>query len=205
MKRLLPLASLLLPATPLYAQEAPETVEVVLETTRGDIVIALETERAPITAGNFLRYVEEGRLDGTAFYRAMPIDWGEQHNGLIQGGTRWDPDRVLPGIVHEPTTQTGLSHVRGAVSMAMGDPGTANGDFTIMLGDQPGLDANPQADDPVWRNGYAVFGHVTQGMDVVAAIHAAPIDPDAGEGWMRGQMLAEPVVIVDARRVPEAS
>ncbi|KLE35714.1 peptidylprolyl isomerase [Aurantiacibacter luteus] len=193
----------LLVATPLAAQEeaAPATVDVVLETTMGDIVIALETGRAPITAGNFLRYVDEGRFDGTVFSRALPLDWGEQPNGLIQGGTQWDPARVLPGIAHEPTTQTGLSHVRGAVSMAMGDPGTANGDFSIMLGDQTGLDANPEADDPVWRNGYAVFGRVVEGMDVVAAIHAAPVDPAKGEGWMRGQMLADPVVIVDAHRM----
>ena len=204
-----PFAGLLM-AAPLSAQEsadAPlspeyETTSVVLETTMGDIVIALETERAPITAGNFLRYVEEDRLDGTVFYRAMQIDWGDQPNGLIQGGTQWDPERVLPGIEHEPTTQTGLTHTRGALSMAMGEPGTANGDFSIMVGDQTGLDAKPDADDPVWRNGYAVFGYVTDGMDVVEAIHAAPVDPEKGEGWMQGQMLAEPVVITEARVVP---
>lgn len=177
-----------------------ETVDVVLETEMGTITIALETQRAPITAGNFLRYVDEDRLDGTVFYRAMSLDWGEQPNGLIQGGTQWDPDRVLPGIPHEPTTVTGLSHTRGALSMAMGEPGTANGDFSIMLGDQTGLDANPEAEEPVWQNGYAVFGYVTEGMEVVQAIHAAPVDPDKGEGWMKGQMLAEPVTIITARR-----
>ena len=85
--------------------------------------------------------------------------------------------------------------------MAMGEPGSATGDFSIMLGDQTGLDAKPESDDPVWRNGYAVFGYVIEGMDVVEAIHAAPVDPAKGEGWMVGQMLAEPVVITDARRV----
>ncbi len=179
-----------------------ETVSVVLETQLGEITIALETERAPITAANFLRYVDEDRFDGTVFYRAMPLDWGKQPNGLIQGGTQWDPDRILDGIEHEPTTVTGLSHTRGALSMAMGEPGTANGDFSIMLGDQTGLDANPNSDDPVWRNGYAVFGYVTDGMSVVEAIHAAPIDPAKGEGWMKGQILAEPVTIVEARRAP---
>ncbi|MEE4288988.1 MAG: peptidylprolyl isomerase [Erythrobacter sp.] len=181
-----------------------ETVAVVLETEKGPITIALETERAPITAGNFLRYVDEDRFDGTVFYRAMSLDWGEQPNGLIQGGTQWDPERVLPGIPHEPTTVTGLSHTRGALSMAMGEPGTANGDFSIMLGDQTGLDANPEAEDPVWQNGYAVFGYVTDGMEVVRAIHAAPVDPDKGEGWMKGQMLAEPVRIIEARRAGPA-
>lgn len=186
---------------PSEAEAEFETTEVVLETTQGDITIALETERAPITAANFLRYVDEDRLDGVVFYRAMRVDWGEQPNGLLQGGAQWDPERVLPGIPHEPTNVTGLSHTRGAISMAMGEPGTANADFSIMLGDQVGLDADPDADDPVWRNGYAVFGYVVDGMDVVQAIHAGPIDPELGEGWMRGQMLAEPVVIVDVRRV----
>ena len=201
--------ALLLMTGPLSAQQAadappsPEydTTQVMLETTMGDIVIALETQRAPITASNFLRYVEEDRFDGTVFYRAMPVAWGDQPNGLIQGGTQWDPDRVLPGIEHEPTTLTGLSHTRGAISMAMGEPGTANGDFSIMVGDQTGLDAKPDAEDPVWRNGYAVFGYVTDGMEVIEAIHAAPVDPEKGEGWMKGQMLAEPVVITEARVV----
>ncbi|MGB3794899.1 MAG: peptidylprolyl isomerase [Alteraurantiacibacter sp.] len=203
-----PLAAILL-TVPLAAQEGSEavpshdyeTTDIVLETTMGDVVITLETQRAPITAGNFLRYVEEDRFDGTVFYRAMPVAWGDQPNGLIQGGTQWDPDRVLPGIEHEPTTLTGLSHTRGAISMAMGEPGTANGDFSIMVGDQTGLDAKPDAQDPVWRNGYAVFGYVTNGMDVIEAIHAAPVDADKGEGWMQGQMLAEPVEIVEARIV----
>lgn len=187
------------------ATQSFETVDVVLETEMGSITIALETERAPITAGNFLRYVDEDRLDGTVFYRAMSLDWGEQPNGLIQGGTQWDPDRVLPGIPHEPTTVTGLSHTRGALSMAMGEPGTANGDFSIMLGDQTGLDANPEAEEPVWQNGYAVFGYVIDGMEVVQAIHAAPVDPEKGEGWMKGQMLAEPVTIITARRAEPAA
>lgn len=182
-----------------------ETVDILLETSLGNIVVRLETERAPITAANFLRYVDEDRFDGTVFYRAMNIEWDPQPNGLIQGGTQWDRDRVLPGIQHEPTNETGLSHTRGALSMAMGEPGTANGDFSIMVQDQTGLDAKPESDDPVWKNGYAVFGYVIEGMAVVEAIHAQPVDPDAGEGWMKGQMLAEPVVIKDARRLDSAA
>ena len=177
-----------------------ETIDVVLETQMGDITVALEIERAPITAANFLRYVEEGRFDGTVFYRAMRLPREPRPNGLLQGGTQFDPERILPGIEHEPTTITGLSHTNGALSMAMGEPGSANGDFSIMLQDQTGLDARPDAEDPVWRNGYAVFGYVTEGMDVVAAIHASEIDPDKGEGWMKGQMLAQPVEIIRARR-----
>ena len=185
------------PPTPEY-----ETVEVVLQTSMGDIVIALETERAPITAGNFLRYVEEDRLDGTVFYRAMQLDWDPLPNGLIQGGTQWDPERILDPIAHEPTNVTGLSHTRGALSMARFEPGTATGDFSIMLQDQSfGMDAKPDHDDPQFHDGFAAFGYVIEGMDVVEAIHAAPVDPEAGEGWMKGQMLAEPVVIVEARRI----
>jgi peptidyl-prolyl cis-trans isomerase A (cyclophilin A) len=130
----------------------------------------------------------------------MSLDREPRPNGLLQGGTQFDPERILPGIPHEPTTKTGLSHTNGALSMAMGEPGSANGDFSIMLQDQTGLDAQPDADDPVWRNGYAVFGYVIDGMDVVASIHGGAIDPDKGEGWMKGQMLAQPVKIIRARR-----
>ncbi|WP_185960286.1 peptidylprolyl isomerase [Erythrobacter insulae] len=178
-----------------------ETVLVVIETTLGEITVALETERAPITASNFLRYADEDRFDGTVFYRAMRLNRDPRPNGLIQGGTQWDPKRILAGIAHEPTSITGLSHTSGALSMAMGEPGTANGDFSIMLQDQVGLDAQPDSDEPVWKNGYAVFGYVTEGMDVVTAIHSAKVDPDKGEGWMKGQMIADPVTIIDVRRV----
>ena len=191
------LAALLL--TP-AAASAQATTKVVLATELGDIVIALETERAPITVANFLRYVDEDRLDGTVFYRAMRLDWGEQPNGLIQGGTQYDPERILPPIAHEPTTMTGLSHTAGTISMARYEPGSATGDFSIMLSDQPGLDADPNAADPDAQAGFAAFGRVVSGMDVVRAIFDAPTDPDKGEGWMKGQMLAEPVKIISVRR-----
>ncbi len=178
----------------------PETTLVVLETTMGDITAAIETERAPVTAANFLRYVDEGRFDGIVFYRAMRLDWGEQPNGLIQAGTQHDPKRVLPPIAHEPTSETGVLHTAGAFSMARNAPGTATGDFSIMLQEQAGMDADPTSEDPELRAGYAAFGHVVEGMDVVRAIHAAPTDPNKGEGWMKGQMLAEPVKIIEARR-----
>ena len=175
-------------------------VPVMLETSLGPITIMLETERAPITAGNFLRYVDEGRLDGTSFYRAMDLAGARQPSGLVQGGTRGDPKRVLPPIAHEPTSATGLSHVHGAVAMARLEPGSADGDFFILIEDQPGFDADPAARDPQWAAGFAVFGHVVEGMEVIAAIHAAARDPDAGEGVMKGQMLAAPVTILRARR-----
>ena len=201
-------AAALLVTSPVFAQSEPEvqsreyaTQLVLIETTMGDITVSIETERAPVTAANFLRYVDEDRFDGTHFYRAMHLDWGEPPNGLLQGGTQMDPDRVLDPIAHEPTSQTGLSHTNGALSMARYDPGTATGDFSIMIKDQTGLDADPTSSDPNLQLGFAVFGYVVDGMNVVRAIHAVPPDPEKGEGWMKGQLLAEPVEIVDMRRV----
>jgi peptidyl-prolyl cis-trans isomerase A (cyclophilin A) len=190
------LAALLLPA----AAFAQATTNVVIATELGEIVVALETERAPLSSANFLRYADEKRFDGTVFYRAMKLDWGEQPNGLVQGGTQWDPKRILPPIAHEPTNETGVRHVAGAISMARLEPGTATGDFSILVSPQPGLDADPAAEDPELRAGYAAFGRVVEGMDVVRAIFAAPTDPDKGEGWMKGQMIAEPVQIISVRR-----
>ncbi|MEO5705925.1 MAG: peptidylprolyl isomerase [Alteraurantiacibacter sp.] len=200
--RIASIAAALAAFVSLTAQDAPpRTVEVELQTTAGTIRVALEVERAPITAGNFLRYVDEHRLDGAVFYRAMVLDWGTQPNGLIQGGTQFDPARVLPPIAHEPTSVTGLSHVRGALSMARNEPGSATGDFSILLQDLTNMDADPANEDPQFRDGYAVFGQVIGGMEVVEAIHAATRDADKGEGWMKGEMLAEPVRIVRAERV----
>jgi peptidyl-prolyl cis-trans isomerase A (cyclophilin A) len=171
------------------------TVRVVLETSAGPIALELESERAPITSANFLRYVDQKRLDGTTFYRAMKIGSGF---GLVQGGVKGDPRRSLPPIAHEPTTKTGLSHVDGAISMARYAPGSAAGDFFIMVGASPAMDANPaQAGDNL---GFAVFGRVVDGMDVVRRILASPTSPTEGEGVMRGQMLSPAVRIISARR-----
>lgn len=174
---------------------------VVLKTAMGDITVSLETERAPVTAANFLRYVDEDRYDNTRCYRAMRVEGGTQPSGFLQCGTQNDPRRILSGIKHEPTNETGLSHTDGALSMARFEPGTATGDFSIMIRDQRGLDAVPNSEDPERRPGFAVFGYVTEGMDVVHAIHATPRDPDKGEGFLKGQMLEEPVAIIDVRRV----
>jgi len=173
----------------------PATVKVVLKTSLGDIVLAVETERAPITAANFLRYVDQKRLDGSEFYRSLAVGDDGQY-GLIQGGLRGNPKRVLKPIAHESTAVTGLSHVSGAISMARADPGTATADFFIVIGDLVSLDAQPNGGDP----GYAVFGHVVDGMDVVHLIFGQPRSPTAGQGVMQGQMLAMPVRILTARR-----
>ncbi|WP_296310608.1 esterase-like activity of phytase family protein [Erythrobacter sp.] len=176
-------------------------VDVVLQTELGPVTIALETERAPVTAGNFLRYVDEKRLDGTTFYRAMDLDGERKPSGLVQGGTRGDPKRVRPKIAFESTAATGLTHAHGALSMAMAAPGDADGDFFIMVEDQKGFDADPAATDPAWQAGYAAFGYVTGGMEIIAQVLAAPRDPEAGEGVMKGQMLKPEIRIISARRV----
>ena len=181
---------------PTAAAPAPATVRVLLHTSAGDILVALETQRAPITAGNFLHYVDTHRLDGQEFYRAMHTG---PDAGLIQGGVR-NGALLFPPIAHEPTSQTGLSHDDGALSVPRFAVGTARNDFTIMVGPQHYLDAGPgSAGDGL---GYAVFGHVVQGMDVVHRILNAPTSPTEGEGVMRGQMLDPRVRIITARRVP---
>jgi peptidyl-prolyl cis-trans isomerase A (cyclophilin A) len=106
---------------------------------------------------------------------------------------------LFPPIAHEPTSQTGLSHDDGALSVPRLAVGTARADFTIMVGAQHYLDAGPgSAGDGL---GYAVFGHVVDGMDVVRRILVAPTSPTEGEGVMRGQMLDPRVRIITARRV----
>jgi peptidyl-prolyl cis-trans isomerase A (cyclophilin A) len=187
--------ALLSAAVPALAQDpAVAPVRVALETAQGTIVIETDP-RAPITSTNFVRYADERRFDGVAFYRGMTVAPGY---ALVQGGPSGASDRVLPPIAHEPTSQTGLSHVNGAVSMAQSAPGTATGDFFIIIGDLTSLDAGKASpEDP----GFAVFGRVVEGMDVVQAILEAPKSPTEGEGVMRGQMLAPRIPIVAARRV----
>ena len=176
-----------------------DTVRLAMVTTLGTIEIDLDGKHAPITAANFLHYVDTKRFDGITFYRAMHLAWGDQPNGLVQAGLR-DPRKLFPPIAHEPTSQTGLSHKAGSLSMARNAPGTATTDFSILLSDMTGLDADPKVTDPDLAQGYAVFGHVVSGMDVVRKIWDAPMSPTAGEGVMRGQMLADPVKVLTVRR-----
>jgi peptidyl-prolyl cis-trans isomerase A (cyclophilin A) len=188
--------ALLLAAPIAAAAPKAATVRVELKTSDGTIALELEQAKAPISTANFLRYVDQKRLDGTSFYRAVKVGPGY---GFVQGGTRNDPRRTLPPIAHEPTTKTGLSHVDGAISLARLAPGTAAGDFVITAGAIPSMDADPSAEGD--NQGFAVFGHVVDGMDVVREILDASKDKD-GEGAMKGQMLAAPVKILSARRAP---
>lgn len=184
------------PALPGPEKPKPATVFVRIETTEGPILLELEKERAPLTTANFLRYVDAKRFDGETFYRALG---GTSDFGLIQAGVRSDARKLLPPVRVEPTTQTGLSHQTGTISMARTAPVSARSDFFIVVGDMSSLDAQPG--QPGDNLGFAAFGHVAAGMDVVRKIMAGPIAPGLGarEG-MQGQMLARPVRILSARR-----
>ena len=185
------------PAAGQVAASSPaQDVKVALDTSAGRITLAVHVSKAPVTARNFLRYVDEKRLDGTSFYRAV----GTADYGFVQGGTQNDPARIRPPIAHEPTTQTGLTHDDGALSMARYAPGSATGDFFIVLGKMPSMDAQPAS--PGDNQGFAVFAHVVDGMDIVRMVLSAPKSPTAGEGVMKGQMLQQPVRIISAHRFP---
>ena len=180
------------------APVAPPLPRVALETTAGRIVIEADTAHAPITAGNFLKYVDGKRLDGVVFYRAVKV---ADRFGFVQFGSNGDPKRVLPPIRHEPTTQTGLHHTDGAISVARFAPGTATGDFTISVGNQsPALDADPSK--PGDNLGYAAFGRVVEGMDAIVAILDAPVSPTATvRGSFKGEVPVTAVKVLSARRV----
>lgn len=183
------------PATSAQATAPKEDlVPVAIDTSLGRIVVGLDRGRAPITTANFLHYVDTHRFDGENFYRAMHAYGG----GLIQAGVRSDVRKLYPPIADEPTSKTGLHNVAGAISMARGAPGSATADFFIMVSDMTGLDAGNNPDDP---DGFAVFGHVIDGMDVVKKIFNAPVSATAGEGVMKGQMLDPQVKIIKAERI----
>ena len=174
----------------------PATVKVVVTTAQGGIVLELEKERAPVTTANFLRYVDQKRLDGIVFYRALKSAPDGSY-GLIQGGIQNDPKRILPPIAHEPTSKTGLSHVDGAISMARAAPGSARAEFFIIVGGLTALDAQPAGTGDT--AGYAVFGRVVEGMETVKAILMSPVSA-GGTGAMKGQMIAAPVKVLTVRR-----
>lgn len=154
----------------------PDRVHVVLDTELGEIEMVLHPKRAPITSANFLLYVDEGLYDQGRFHRAVTLDNQPDKKvriQVVQAGI--NPRRRLegfPAITLERTTRTGLRHHDGSVSMARSGPNSARSDFFICIGKQPSLDfggaRNPDG------QGFAAFGSVIRGMDVVRAIQAAP-------------------------------
>ena len=192
-------ASLAALAVPAFAQSpmgilapAPKDdfVRVALNTDMGRIILALDRGRAPLTTANFLAYVDKHWFDGEGFYRAFKYADG----GIIQGGVR-SGGKQLPPVAHEPTSQTGIANKAWTIAMANSGPGTARSDFFIMTTDIPAFDAKG-ADI-----GFAAFGRVVEGQEVVKAILAAPVSPTKGEGSMKGQMLEPVVTIVKAERL----
>ncbi len=180
------------------SKAAPATTPVILHTSMGDIRIALETERAPVTSQNFLKYVDSGRYDGATFYRAIRSPDGSE--GLVQGGLNNGNRQSFAPIAHESTVDTGLSHVDGAISMARQKPGTARGEFFIIVGKQVTYDGVPDGGDP----GFAVFGRVVSGMPIVRKIMRQPRSKEARTESMKGEMLVQPVTIITAKRVTPA-
>lgn len=149
-----------------------------ISTKFGDIEVELYPEQAPETVKAFLRYVDSGYYTNSAFYRVLRDD--EQPSNapkseLIQGGlwkTNYKLSAGLPGIKHETTAQTKILHKNGVISMARLEPGTANTEFFICVGDQPGLDYGGANNTD--GQGYAAFGKVVKGMNVVHSIYDAP-------------------------------
>ncbi|MBT5765569.1 MAG: peptidylprolyl isomerase [Kordiimonadaceae bacterium] len=174
----------------------PDTIKVKLETTMGDIHIDLYADKAPITVNNFLKYIDNGLMNDGAFYRVVHMQNQEQNDikiEVIQGGISGNSDiaRYDP-IPLERTSDTGLKHLDGTISMARGAPDTAGSEFFICINDQPSLDfggmRNPDG------QGFAAFGMVTKGMDVVRAIQSVKTDMPEGElEYRSGQSVLEPV------------
>lgn len=186
---LFPLAAHALPAN----RPTPGYARVRIETDMGAITVAVDLKRAPLTSANFLTYVDDGRFDGTTFYRAARRK-AAPTMGLIQGGIDMNARRALPPVKHEPTSLTGLRHLDATISMARPDrANSAMGNFFITIGPTPNMDARGG------YIGYAAFGHVVAGMDVVKRILAAPTG--GGQGAMRGQMILKPVTIRRAVRL----
>jgi peptidyl-prolyl cis-trans isomerase A (cyclophilin A) len=186
-------------SAPALAQQTPadltgtpvatsDIVPVAIDTSLGRIVVGLDRLQAPVTTANFLAYVDAHKYDGEKFRRAMPYDEG----GLIQGGITSDIRKLNKPIAFESTDSTGLSNVAGTIAMAAAAPGKAQAEFFIMTTDIKAFDG---------PNGFAAFGHVIEGMDVVRKILAAPVSPTKGEGPMKGQMLDPPITIIKAARV----
>jgi peptidyl-prolyl cis-trans isomerase A (cyclophilin A) len=183
--------------SPVFALAPSAKPKVAIQTGKGVILLELELGKAPITAANFLRYVDAGRFDGAVFYRASRAA-GAPTVGLIEGGLADDQARFDP-VPHESTLMTGLAHKDGTISMGREAPGTATADFFICSGPASYLDANPKAAGD--NDGYAAFGSVIEGMDVVRAILALPTTGLARTPSMQGQILDPPVTIVSMRRM----
>jgi peptidyl-prolyl cis-trans isomerase A (cyclophilin A) len=172
--------------------------QIALSTSLGDIIVVLDIARAPRTAGHFLSLVQEGAMADASFYRVTHPDPAKTPPltiDVVQGGVGWARCLELATVAHEPTSETGLRHVDGAVSLARSAERDGSSEFFICVGDQPILDAG--ATPGPGAAGFAVFGRVTAGMEVVRRIHRLPADapPPGGDMRFHGQFLTEPLPI----------
>jgi peptidyl-prolyl cis-trans isomerase A (cyclophilin A) len=173
------------------ARGAETNPHVLIKTELGTIEVEVDAAKAPITAANFLRYVDAGLYDGTSFFRVVTMQnqpVSPVKIEVVQGGDVAE-EKCFPPIAHETTALTGLRHVDGAISMARLAPGTATSSFFFCVGDQPELDfgghRNPDG------QGFAAFGRVVAGMDVARKIHQIPCE---------SQYLTTPVKILSITR-----
>lgn len=176
------------------------TVVLLMSTTQGEIELEVYADKAPLTAGNFLRLVDGKHMDGGSFYRVVTYDNdnGNPKIEVIQGG-RGERQSPFSPIGHETTEETGILHKDGVISMARGEVGTATSEIFICVGDQPGLDhGDVRYPD---KQGFAAFGKVVKGMDVVRKILHLPADGASDSDYTKGQFLDEPVEIISIRRI----
>ncbi|MDE0743085.1 MAG: peptidylprolyl isomerase [Woeseiaceae bacterium] len=174
-------------------------INVTLQTTVGTIHIELYSEKAPISVANFLRYADDGYFNNTSFYRAVRYenDNGSPKIEVIQGGIG-DGERAYPMIRHESTNISGLKHLDGTLSMSRGAVDTATSDFFICIGDQSGLDYGASRNSD--GLGFAAFGRVTSGMDIVRKIHQMPSDKLTDNSYVKGQLINNPIIIKTIQR-----
>jgi len=151
---------------------------VIISTEAGDIEVEVYPRQAPKTAGAFLSYIDSGFYKNGSFYRVLNDDnqvTGAGASRLIQGGI-WKTNHAkatgVPGVPHEPTSMTHILHTDGTVSLARSEPGSGTTEFFICVGDQPGFDFGGENNPD--GQGYAAFGRVVKGMDVVRTIYARP-------------------------------
>jgi len=149
---------------------------VCISTEMGDIIVEIYPDRAPVTAANFLAHVERGDYANSVFYRVVRLDNQPDIRikiEVIQGGLFFDEMvDTIPTITHETTRQTGMLHTDGVISMARNEPGSASTEFFICIGNQPSLDFGGERNPD--GQGFAAFGKVVKGMNVVRAIQKLP-------------------------------
>jgi peptidyl-prolyl cis-trans isomerase A (cyclophilin A) len=192
MKRIFPLLALLLLAVPIA--NAAQNPKVLMKTELGDITVEIFADKAPITAANFLKYVDGKLYDGSLFVRIVTMDNQpkvEIKIEVIQGGQLAD-DKEFPAIMLERTSVTGIKHTDGAISMARDGPDSATSSFFICVGDQPELDFGGRRNKD--GQGFAAFGKVVAGMDVVKKIHQSPKE---------NQNLKPPIKIISITRISD--